>query len=186
MKVTVKDSETLETIDLNQLRNYLQTHGWHEDKPFLDNATLWHKPTAKGEEFEILLPNRPNLGDYAARIREAIQTLENVENRPQLEILSELFTTIPNTIIQGIVMQIHTPNADRLSGEITLIGLFADKLRKIHTSLADKDYVLAIIAYQERLPVLCTGDLIKEKNAFTLKNPRNLTLDELWQNDGYG
>ncbi|WP_449416154.1 hypothetical protein [Phormidium nigroviride] len=40
--------------------------------------------------------------------------------------------------------------------------------------------------YQERLPVLCTGDLIKENNAFTLKNPRNLTLDELWQNDGYG
>jgi hypothetical protein len=58
MKVTVKDSQTLQTIELNQLRNYLQTHGWHEDQPFLDNATLWHKPTADAEEFEILLPNR--------------------------------------------------------------------------------------------------------------------------------
>jgi hypothetical protein len=182
MKVTLKDSPTLETIDLNQLRNYLQTHGWHEDQPFLDNATLWHKSTADGEEFEILLPNRQNLGDYAARIHEAIQTLENVENRPQLEILSEFLITIPNMIIQGIVMQIHTPNADKLSGEITLIGIVANKLRKIKTSLTDKDYILAIKAYQERLPVLCTGDLIKENNAFTLKNPRNLTLDELWQN----
>jgi hypothetical protein len=182
MKVTIKDSQTLETIDLNQLRNYLQTHGWHQDQPFLDNATLWHKPTAEGEEFEILLPNRQNLGDYAARIREAIQTLENAENRPQLEILSELLTNIPNTIIQGIVMGIHTPNADKLSGEITLLGLVADKLRKIQTALADKDYILAIKAYQERLPIFCTGDLIKEDQIFTLKNPRNLILDELWQN----
>ena len=116
MKVPIKDSQTLETIKLNQLRNYLQTHRWHEDKPFLDNATLWHKPTADAEEFEILLPKRENLGDYAARIREAIQTLENAENRPQVEILSELLTSIPNRIIQGIVMQIHTPNTEKLSG----------------------------------------------------------------------
>ena len=183
MKVTLQDSQTLATIKLNQLRNYLQTHGWHEDQPFLDNATLWHKPTADAEEFEILLPNRENLGDYAARIREAIQTLENAENRPQSEILSELLTSIPNTIIQGIVMQIHTPNnTQKLSGEITLLGLVVvvAKLRKIQTSLSDKDYILAIKAYQERLPILCSGDLIKDNNAFILKNPHNLTLDELW------
>jgi hypothetical protein len=180
MKVTVKDSQTLETIDLNKLRTYLQNHGWHEDQPFLDNATLWHKSTADGEELEILLPNRQNLGDYAARIREAIQTLENTENRPQAEILSELVSSIPNTIIQGIVMQIHTPNAHKSSGEITLLGIVADKLRKIQTSLGDKDYILAIKAYQERLPILCTGDLIKDNNTFILKNPHNLTIDELW------
>ncbi|MGL5064616.1 MAG: hypothetical protein ACRC62_31935 [Microcoleus sp.] len=180
MKVTLKDSKTLETIDPNQLKNYLQTHGWHEEKPFLENAILWHKITAEGEEFEILLPNRQSLGDYAARIREAIQILENTENRSQIEILTEFLTVIPNTTIQGIVMQIHTPNADKLSGEITLIGVIADKLRKIKTSVADIDYIIAIKAYQERLPVLCTGDLIKENNSFTLKNPRNLTLDELW------
>ncbi|MEG5067092.1 hypothetical protein QUB33_26160 [Microcoleus sp. B3-A4] len=182
MKITVKDSQTLETIKLNQLRDYLQTHGWHEDKPFLDNATLWYKPTADAEEFEILLPNRENLGDYAARIREAIQTLENAENRPQIEILSELLTRIPNTTVQGIVMHIHTPNTKKLSGEITLLGLVIAKLRKIQTTLADRDYILAIKAYQERLPILCSGDLIKDNNAFILTNPHNLTLDELWQN----
>ncbi|MEG4500599.1 hypothetical protein QUB05_26235, partial [Microcoleus sp. F10-C6] len=65
-------------------------------------------------------------------------------------------------------------------GEVTLLGLVADKLRKIQTLLADKDYILAIKAYQERLPILCSGDLIKDNNAFILKNPHNLTLDELW------
>jgi len=160
MKVTVKDTETLETVNLNQLRRYLQIHGWHEDQPFLENATLWHKPAA-GEEFEILLPNQQTLGDYAARIRETIEILETVENRSQLEILADLMTGIPNTTIQGVVMQIHTPNAEKLSGEITLLGVIADKLQKIKTELADKDYILAIKAYQERLPFLCTGDLIK-------------------------
>lgn len=77
-------------------------------------------------------------------------------------------------------MQINIPDAHKLSGEITLLGLVADKLRKIQTSLADKDYILAIKAYQERLPILCTGDLIKDDNTFILKNPHNLTLDELW------
>lgn len=180
MKVTFQDSETLQTVNLNQVRNYLQIHGWNEDKPFLENATIWHKPVA-GEEFEILLPNQQTLGDYAARIREAIQILETVENRSQSEILADLITGLPNTTIQGVVMQIHTPNADKLSGEISLLGVIADKLQKIKTELADKDYILAIKAYQERLPFVCTGDLIKENQTFTLKNPRNFTLDDLWQ-----
>ncbi|MCC3419987.1 MAG: hypothetical protein JGK24_13700 [Microcoleus sp. PH2017_29_MFU_D_A] len=181
MKVTFQDSETLQTVNLNQVRNYLQIHGWNEDKPFLENATLWHKPVA-GEEFEILLPNQQNLGDYAARIREIIEILESVENRSQIEILADLITGLPNTTIQGVVMQIHTPNPDKLSGEITLLGVIADKLHKIKTELADKDYILAIKAYQERLPFLCTGDLIKENQTFILKNPRNFTLDDLGQN----
>lgn len=181
MKVTFQDSETLQTVNLNQVRNYLQIHGWNEDKPFLENATLWHKPVA-GEEFEILLPNQQNLGDYGARIREIIEILESVENRSQSEILADLITGIPNTTIQGVVMQIHTPNADNLSGEITLLGVICDKLQKIKTELADKDYILAIKAYQERLPFVCTGDLIKENQTFILKNPRNFTLDNLWQN----
>ncbi|MCC3584609.1 MULTISPECIES: hypothetical protein [unclassified Microcoleus] len=181
MKVTFQDSETLQTVNLNQVRNYLQIHGWNEDKPFLENATLWHKPVA-GEEFEILLPNQQNLGDYGARIREIIEILESVENRSQSEILADLITALPNTTIQGVVMQIHTPNADKLSGEITLLGVICDKLQKIKTELADKDYILAIKAYQERLPFICTGDLIKENQTFTLKNPRNFTLDDLWQN----
>jgi hypothetical protein len=36
----------------------------------------------------------------------------------------------------------------------------------------------AIKAYQERLPVICTGDLIKEGNTFVLKKPRHFALDE--------
>ena len=175
MKVTVRDAEILKTIEPQQLKNYLQSHGWYEDRPFLDNATIWLKP--EHEEFEILLPNKQQLGDYSTRIREALEILEEVENRSQIEILSDLITNASNITIQGVVMRIEAPNADKLSGEITLLGVVIDKLRQIKTELADHEYILAIKAYQERLPVLCTGDLIKENNTFILKNSRKFILD---------
>lgn len=182
MNLTVQNNEILKTIEPQQLRDYLQAHGWYEDRPFLDNATIWLKQDTDRGEFEILLPLRQNLGDYIPRIREAIETLEIAENLSQTEILSELFINANNITIQGVVMHIHTPNADPLSGEITLLGVIANKLRKIKTELFNHDYVFAIKAYQERLPLVVTGDLIKRKNDFILKNPHDLTLDESWQN----
>lgn len=182
MKVTVRDAEILKTIEPQQLRDYLQAHGWYEDRPFLDNATIWLKQDSDRGEFEILLPLTQNLGDYVPRIREAIETLLTVENRSQIEILSELITEANNITIQGVVMQIHTPNADQLSGQITLLGVVGEKLRKIQTELFNHNYILAIKAYQERFPISCTGDLIKENNVLILKNPRNFTLDEAWLN----
>jgi len=80
------------------------------------------------------------------------------------------------------VMQIHPPKADQLSGKIIMLGVVIDKLRKIQTELFNHDYILAIKAYQERLPIACTGDLTKEDSCFVLKNTRNFALDESWKN----
>lgn len=63
-----------------------------------------------------------------------------------------------------------------------ILGVAIDKLRKIQTELFNHDYILAIKAYQERFPITCTGNLIKEDSCFVLKNPRALTLDESWKN----
>lgn len=86
MNLTVQDNEILNRIEPQQLRDYLQAHGWYEDRPFLDNATIWLKQDANRGEFEILLPLRQNLGDYIPRIREAIEILEIAENLAQTEI----------------------------------------------------------------------------------------------------
>lgn len=53
-------------------------------------------------------------------------------------------------------------------------GRCCGKLRKIGVSLTEPEYTLAIKAYQELLPVVCTGDLIKEHGSFVLKNPATL------------
>ena len=144
----------------------------------MDDATIWLKQEPQRGEFEILLPNSQDLGDYVSRICEAIEILATVENRSQLEIIGDKFTNYPNIIIQGLVTQITPPNGGTISGDITLFGVVVDKLRPVNTILVNQEYILALIAYTERLPVLCTGDLVKENDIFFLKNPRQFHLEQ--------
>jgi hypothetical protein len=178
MKVIVRDAEIFKNIELHQLRNYLESHSWHLDRSFLDNATIWLKQEPQRGEFEILLPNSQDLGDYVSRICEAIEILATVENRSQLEIIGELITNYPNIIMSGLVTQITPPNGSTISGDVALFGVVIDKLRPVKTTFVDHEYILALIAYTERLPVLCTGDLVKENDIFFLKNPRQFHLDQ--------
>jgi len=179
MNVTIRDIELLKNLEPDRISYYLESKGWTQAQKIGERAIIWTSGNLNPETPQIVLPLNCKLPDFPVSMNLMLETLEAIENRSQIEILADLITELPNTTIQGIVMQIHTPNADKLSGEITLLGVIADKLRKIKTELADKDYILAIKAYQERLPFLCTGDLIKENQTFTLKNPRNFTLDDL-------
>jgi hypothetical protein len=178
MKVTVQDTEIIDNIEPDQLKEYLQSHGWHEDQAFLDNATIWHKQAERGE-LEILLPNTKNIGDYQPRIREAIAILAAAENLSQMEIFSKFVHDYPNCEIQGLITQIATPNGDKLSGEITVVCRILDNLIKVKIELIERDYILAVKAYQERLPVTCTGDLTKENNIFILKNPQDFQIENI-------
>lgn len=72
--------------------------------------------------------------------------------------------------------------ASDASGTVTLLGVVMRKLRKIKVELSELEYSEAIKAYQERLPVICTGDLMKDNNTFVLKNPRHFALDKALTN----
>lgn len=179
MKVTVRDSSVLRTVEPHILEAHLETAGWRETARILDGAAgVWRLKKDGFDEFEILLPLKPDWVDYAARISDALKTLEEVENRSQIEILGELITNANNIKIQGLVTHVEKHNS-KMSGQITLFGIIFDKLRKINISLADDEYIIAIIAYQERLPVLCLGDLIKVDNVFTLNNLQKFELDTI-------
>lgn len=180
MKVTIKDSQILKTVNPNVIQAHLQATGWHETgRIYNDAGAIWRLKKDAADEYEILLPLQHSLGDYAERMSDILKTLETVENRDKVEILSEFITNYPNFTMQGVVMQIATPQIDKLSGEITLLGEVFEKLREIKTELADHDYILAIKAYQERLPIRCTGDLVKVDNHFLLENPHNLLLNNI-------
>ena len=174
MKITAPDREILQTVDLSLLTNYLQSRGWQEAKNFLENATIWVKSEPERGEFEILLPHRQNLGDYLPRMREILNILEEVEGRSQGEILSEL--TDSYCVIEAIPIKLRRPHKDRLSGTVILLGVVANHLEKIETELSDRDYILAIEAYEERLPIVCHGNLIKTDNSYWLKNPHNFQV----------
>lgn len=90
--------------------------------------------------------------------------------------MSELITVAKNIEIQGMVTHVQTCTGVS-SGDVTIIGIVVDKLRKIHIlQLDNSEYNLAIRAYNERSPIICTGDLIKEGESFVLNNPRNFSL----------
>lgn len=182
MKAVIQDLEALRDIQPMQVEVYLKAHHWHQQEKIADKASIWTQATPQGDDFELLLPLKPEILDFPRRMGEVLETLSLAENRSQLEIFGELITQAKDITVQGIVIQLQTPNIDKLSGEITLSGVIVNKLRKIQTELFNHDYILAIKAYQERLPLSCTGDLIKQDEIFIMKNPRNLTLDETWQN----
>jgi len=173
MTAIFPDVEKFKYIDPRQVEAYLVGHGWQQQQRQGDKASIW---TLDG--FEILLPLKPEITDFSRRMAEVFETLALAETRTQQSIWGDLITNAPNTTIQAVVTHIATPNADKLSGDITMLGIVVDKLRPIHTELADRDYILALKAYQERLPVYCTGDLIKENGIFILKNPQHFSLDD--------
>lgn len=182
MNVTIKDIDLLKAIQPQQVAKYLQAKGWQQQRQIADKATIWFRENEVRQPFHIVLPLNPEVSDFPVSMNLILETLEKTENRSQMDIVSDLITQISNISIQGVVMQIHAPNADQLSGKIIIVGVVIDKLRKIQVELFNHDYILAIKAYQERLPVVCTGDLIRENNAFILKNSHGFALDESWKN----
>lgn len=176
MTAIFPDIGKFQYLDPQQVEMYLAAHGWQQQQLRGDKASIWTL-----DDFEILLPLKPEIIDFNRRMAEVVETLALAENRSQFEILGALVTNLPNTTIQGVITHIATPHAGYLGGEVTLLGIVVDKLRPIHTELADHDYILALKAYQERLPVYCTGELIKDNCTFILKNPRQFILDNVWQ-----
>ena len=173
MKVTVRDSHILKTIEPNVLETYLQINGWHKARQFYAGF-IWNKKNAAGQEGEVLLSPHKEFEDFAEVMCRNLKALEVVENRSQLDILSDLITSLPNVAIPGWINKVH--REESAIGKITLMGFVVGKLRKINLELSGSDYHLAVKAYEERSPVTCFGDLIKENDCFVLKNPRDFLL----------
>ena len=115
MKVTIKDSQILKTVQPDIIQTHLQATGWQETgRIYNDAGAIWRLKKDTADGYEILLPLQHNLGDYAERISDILKTLEIVENRDQFDILSEFITNYPNFTAQGVVMQIATPEIDEL------------------------------------------------------------------------
>ncbi|WP_272819115.1 hypothetical protein [Scytonema hofmannii] len=173
MIVTVRDPGILSNLDPQQLTTYLQANGWNQERQIGNSESVWYKTTDSGEEFDITLPLNPTIRSYALRMSEILETLEKASGHSQLDILSDLITQLLNTQVQGIVIQLEEGN---YGGNITIMGFVVGKLRQIHIRLSESERSLAIKAYQERLPVACTGDLIKDGSYFVLKNQHDFTV----------
>ncbi len=175
MKVTVRDNKILKTIEPQVLGEYLETNGWHNEGLFYGKAWIWHKNSDKGELFEIKQPVSHNFDDYGVVMGDTIKKLELTENRSQLEILSDLITSLENTEVQGFVVKVDRQEGEEIA-KVAMMGFVVGKLRKIYLELKEKDFDLALTAYQERIPVTCGGDFVKEGGYLAVKNLREFAL----------
>ena len=176
MKVTVKDFEVFKTLDVNVIVAYLQKNGWHEHSRIYDNkGAIWVKKNDAGDVFDIGLPLTREFADYPDRMGDAIKMLEVSEKRSQLEILSDLITSLDNTEIQGFVVKVDREDGAEIA-KVVMMGFVVGKLQKIHLELKENDFNLALKAYQERIPITCGGDFVKEGGYFAVKNLREFAL----------
>lgn len=90
MRVEIRDKEALSRLSLIDIRGYLVSLGWKLTGSYGDVATVFEKTDGRGREFELLLPKREELADYAERIADVVATLSSVEGREQLSIYYDL------------------------------------------------------------------------------------------------
>ena len=95
MKVSIRDSAVLRAIRPLELAVYLRAKGWREVDHSEGSHAVWiHETDGTGEAIELLLPLNPDLRDVAPRMAEALQALEAVEDRSQLDILSDIDSSL--------------------------------------------------------------------------------------------
>jgi hypothetical protein len=85
----------MESFDIDRLlptsvSAYLAANGWQQQSSnSTDSATaavIW----TKGNELEVSLPLRPDYLDYRQRMREVIDTLRKVEERPKSQVIADV------------------------------------------------------------------------------------------------
>lgn len=89
MSVIVRDREAFSALSHVDMRAYLQSQGWREEGRVGDKAVALVREVGS-RPWEILLPLREDLGDYVARLAEAVHIIAEVEERPEPSVLSDL------------------------------------------------------------------------------------------------
>ncbi|MCP4695324.1 MAG: hypothetical protein GY862_00540 [Gammaproteobacteria bacterium] len=85
MNVDIRDKEVFEQLSSEDVSAYLIGHGWCKAKQIGDKAWVFEK-----EEYELLVPARRNLGDYASCMANVLKTLAREEQRSQLYVYNDL------------------------------------------------------------------------------------------------
>lgn len=114
MKATVRDLDVLNAIQPLQAATYLRANGWHQQSQIADKASVWIQMTDSGEEFEILLPLKPESRDFPLLMSQVLETLEIAEQRSQLEILTTLTTSSAD------VIRVRVNHPDATDGSIPI------------------------------------------------------------------
>lgn len=110
MNTVFHDADFLKGLRPLEFASYLRSTGWTQQKSVSGKWAIW----VKDDVYEILLPLRQEFRDFALRMNEALQLLEQVEGRSQLMIFNDLQIT-------GIdVIRIRLVGQDLADGNLSI------------------------------------------------------------------
>ncbi len=82
----------------------------------------------------------------------------------------------PDVEVVGTVHKLEHQAEER--GKVTINGTADGVARSITLELMGDEHRMAVRSYEERIPLACLGELVKEGRSWLLKNPRDLALLE--------
>ena len=98
MKVAIQDPVALRALKPLELTAYLRSKGWRWKADLHGKGSLWVWRSPEGREFDVALPSKREVGDYALRISELIHTVAEAESRSQLDVLRDVETAAADVI----------------------------------------------------------------------------------------
>lgn len=90
MTTPARDPVLLAQVKPHQLVSYLRDRQWEKDRPGETSETWTFSES--DETFEVLVPLDRTLRDYPHRIADVLNTLQALEGRAKLQVLSDLLS----------------------------------------------------------------------------------------------
>lgn len=107
MKAIVTDADLLRAVSPADVEAYLQASGWEPAFQRL-TGTTWVRRRDGGAETYTFVPRTAEFADYARRLGELLDTLSEVEQRSELDVLADLSSAGSDTVHIRVVGQLTT------------------------------------------------------------------------------
>ena len=90
MQVQIRDRTALSSLSIVSLRSYLVSRGWDNEGPWGSRPAVIYAKEHGGRNWEILVPVRDTVADYAENMAQSVAVLAAVEERSQLDVFHDL------------------------------------------------------------------------------------------------
>ncbi len=142
MNARITDRKVLESLRPLDVVAYLRSEGWELAGYYAESATVW-----KRQAIQVLLPQDSSFADYSRRLAEVLDTLAEVENRSQLEIVRDLATATADVVRVRVASPLVTDGSLALEEGVMLFENAKDiLLSAARAAVAPRAY------FRSRLP----------------------------------